>query len=186
MEKNTDKAKKNKLYYSTGEQAEVKKFIIVVLVVLLCVVGIYFLTRAFVTKDLFKHETNQEEVIKGEVNNDVAIVGTIMNRPYDEYYVAVYDSTGKNNYEMANNVVSKYKNLKKLHIYRVDLHEHMNKDYYKPEEVNTKATGVDDFKFGDTTLLKIKRTKNKDGETYTYKIVKYITEIDQIKKELGV
>ena len=186
MEKNTNKAKKNKLYYSTGEQAEVKKFIIVVLVVLLWVVGIYFLTRAFVTKDLFKHETTQEEVVKGEVNNDVAIVGTIMNRPYDEYYVAVYDSNGKYNYEISNNVVAKYKGLNKLHIYRVDLNEYMNKEYYKPEEENTKATGVDDFKFGDITLLRIKRTKNKGGETYTYKVVKYITDIEQMKKELGV
>jgi len=176
MEKSIKTKKKNKINYSTGEQAEVKNFIIVIIVVLLCVVGIYFLTRIFVTKDLFTHESpKQEDTLPVEVNYDVAMVGTIMNRPYDEYYVAVYDTTGKNNYDMAS-IVSTYKGKKKLHIYRVDLNEHLNKEYYKPEEVNTKATGVEDFKFGDVTLLRIKKGK----------ITKYITEIDAIKKELDI
>ena len=174
--KGNNKAKKNKLYYSTGEQAEIKKFVIVVLVVLVCVVGIYYVTRAFVTKDLFTHDTTKEEtIVPAEVNYDVAIVGQIMNRPYDEYFVAIYDTTGSNNYDMSN-IVSSYKSQNKLHIYRVDLSEYMNKDFYKPDEVNEKATGVDDFKFGDITLLRIKKGK----------ITKYITDLDAMKKELGV
>ena len=70
----------------TAEQEEMFKFVIVILVVLACVGGIYLLTRAFVTKDLFnKDET--KETAKGEINYNSAIVGNIMNRPYDEYYV---------------------------------------------------------------------------------------------------
>ena len=176
MEKSNKVKKKNKISYSTGEQAEVRNFIIVIIVVLLCVVGIYFLTRIFVTKDLFTYETpKQEDTLPVEVNYDIAIVGQIMNRPYDEYYVAIYDSTGKNNYDMAT-IVSSYKAKKKLHIYRVDLNEYLNKNYYQPDDVNTKATGVEDFRFGDVTLLRIKNGK----------ITKYIDVIEDIKKELDV
>jgi hypothetical protein len=53
--KETVKTKKvnNKVTYRTSEQDEMIKFVIVILVVLLCVGGIYLFTRAFVTKDLF-------------------------------------------------------------------------------------------------------------------------------------
>ena len=185
----TDK-KKRRIYYSTTEQTEVKKFVIVILVVLLCVVGVYFLTRIFVTKDLLnkKEEEKTEEVIPGEVNYDMAIIGTIMNRPYDDYYVAIYDLSGDYAYDMAT-MIKKFadanKDNKNKKIYKVDLGSELNKSYYKPEEVNEKATGVSDLKVGDITLLRIKRSKNRDG-SYTYKINKYITELDAMKKELGV
>lgn len=185
----TDK-KKRRIYYSTTEQTEVKKFVIVILVVLLCVVGVYFLTRIFVTKDLLnkKEEEKVEEVIPGEVNYDMAIIGTIMNRPYDDYYVAIYDLSGDYAYDMGTMIKSftdANKDKKDKKIYKVDLSSELNKSYYKPEEVNEKATGVSDLKVGDITLLRIKRTKNRDG-SYTYKINKYITELDAMKKELGV
>ena len=46
-------------------------------------------------KDLFnKEETKTEETVQGSVNYSVASVGQILNRPYDEYYVFVYDTTG--------------------------------------------------------------------------------------------
>ena len=84
---------KNKMKkYETEEQMEVKRFVLVLLGIILIVVGIYFFTRAFVTKDLFSsNKENTEELISGTVNYDIAIMGQILNRPYDEYYVAIYD-----------------------------------------------------------------------------------------------
>ena len=68
--------KETHIKFETTEQAEVKKFIIVILVVLLCVGAIYLFTRAFVSKDLFKKdEPKEEEVIEGEVDYEVAIMG---------------------------------------------------------------------------------------------------------------
>ena len=161
--------------YRTAEQDEIRKFVIVVIVVLLMVIGIYFLTRAVVTKDLFKKEETKEET-KVEVNYDVAIVGEILNRPYDEYYVAVYSTDGEKASEMSG-LVSNYQSQEKhLHIYTVYLNNELNKKYHNPEKENTKATKATEFMFGDSTLLKIKK-----GE-----VEKYITDYTKIKKELGL
>ena len=58
---------KKKERIKTAEQEEMTKFVIVLLVVLICVGGIYLLTRAFVTKDLFNNNT--QETSTGKVNN---------------------------------------------------------------------------------------------------------------------
>ena len=50
------KVNSSKVNYRTSEQDEMIKFVIVILVVLLCVGGIYLFTRAFITKDLFKED----------------------------------------------------------------------------------------------------------------------------------
>ena len=160
----------------TAEQEEMFKFVIVILVVLACVGGIYLLTRAFVTKDLFnKDET--KETAKGEINYNSAIVGNIMNRPYDEYYVIVYDTTSEAAADLST-VITNFENRTddaKLHMYVVDLHNKLNADYYNPEKENKKSTGVSTFMFGDKTLLKIKNGK----------VEKYITDLTKIKEELN-
>ena len=182
MEKKKNDVKKaqvNKVNYQTTEQEEIKKFLIVIVVVLLCVCAIYLLTRAFVTKDLFKKDKGEdtEEVIEGSVNYDVAIMGQILNRPYDEYYVAIYNqSEGDYISEMSSLVSSYNQKDKHLHIYTVDLSNELNKSYYDPENVNTKATKLEDIKVGDITLLKIRKGK----------IRSYIVDYSQMQKELDV
>lgn len=180
MEKEKNKAKKvkrNKVNYQTTEQEEIKKFLIVVLVVLLCVGAIYLCTRAFVTKDLFNNKENEtEEVTPGTINENVAIMGQLLNRPYDEYYVAIYDSTGKYSFDMAQLVSSYTSKDKHLHVYTIYLDNTMNADYYDPENVNEKAQTVADIKVGDITLIKVKNGK----------INKYIVDYSKMEKELGV
>ena len=89
VEKN--KKIKNKAAYRTSEQDEMIKFVVVILVVLLCVGAVYLFTRAFVTKDLFENTSEtQETVQEGEVNYDVAIMGQLLNRPYKQYYAIIY------------------------------------------------------------------------------------------------
>lgn len=159
----------------TAEQEEMFKFVIVILVVLACVGGIYLLTRAFVTKDLFTKDETKET--SAEVNYNSAIVGNIMNRPYDEYYVIVYDTTSEAGADLST-LITEFENRTddaKLHMYVVDLHNQLNKDYYNPDKENPKATGVSSFAFGDKTLLKIK-----DG-----KVEKYITDLTKMKEELN-
>jgi hypothetical protein len=181
MEKKKDviKNKKvsNKVTYRTSEQDEMIKFVIVILVVLLCVGGVYLFTRAFITKDLFKEETNTNEVVKeGTVNYDVAIMGQLLNRPYKQYYAVIYDSTGEFAYDMSS-LVSSYAALKDhKHVYTIDLANELNKNYYDVENVNTKATKVSEMKVGDITLVKVKNGK----------IEKYIVDYAKMQKELGV
>lgn len=169
--------KQKKVKYRTAEQDEMLKFLGVIAVVVVCVALLYVLTRVFVTKDLFnKEETKTEETVQGSVNYSVASVGQILNRPYDEYYVFVYDTTGDYATDM-NSLLTKYNSKeKKLHAYKVDLSNYLNKEYYKPKEVNEKASAVADFKFGDITLIKVKNGK----------IDKYLTDYSKMQTELAI
>lgn len=173
-----ENVKKNKIKYQTEEQKEIVRFVIVIFVVLLSVGLIYLATRAFVTKDLFKAKVNQEEVVTpGTINYDVAIMGEILNRPYNEYYVAIYNKKdGKYISDMSSLVYLYSSKDKHLHIYTVDLSNKMNEEYYDPENVNTSAQSLSEMKVGDITLLRIKNGK----------VAKYIVDLDKMKAELGV
>lgn len=176
MEKKDKNVRSNvgKMNVKTSEQIELKNFILVILVVVICVAGLYLVTRAFVTKDLIPKE-EEEVIVAGEVNYDVAIMGQLLNRPYKEYYVIIYDSTGSELTNMAA-LTAAYKDLEKhKHIYTIDLSNPLNEGYYAPEEENVKAKKLSEIKLGDTTLIKVK-----DG-----KISKYITDLEKMKKELN-
>ena len=167
-----DKTKKANLSYKTEEQQEVLKFLILVTIIIVIVIGIYFLTRVFVTKDLKKDVT--ETAVTGTINYDVTIVGTILNIPYDEYYVVVYDSTSPSAGKYSG-IVSAYVGKEdSIKVYTVDLSNDLNKDYYDKENSNPEAKTVSELKFGDITLIKVKK-----GE-----IKKYIEDYDAIKAEL--
>lgn len=178
MEKDKTKKKVKKVKYKTAEQEEMRKFILVIVVVLVCVSAVYLLTRAFVTKDLFdkKDENNTEEIAEGVVNYSVAIVGQILNRPYDQYYVVVFDREGDYSSDMSSLVSTYNMGENPLHVYVVDLSNKLNKDFYDPENVNNKAKSVSEFKFGDITLIKVKKGK----------VDKYITDYAKMQKELKV
>ncbi|MBQ8659791.1 MAG: hypothetical protein IJ475_03030 [Bacilli bacterium] len=171
--------KKNKINYVTTEETnELKKFLIVIVVVLLCVGGIYLVTRAFVTKDLFKdEEPTTEEVTPVVPNYDIAIMGTMLNRPEDTYYVVIYNTVEGDYVADMSALVSSY-NAKDghKHIYTVDLSDYMNQSYYDPENVNVKAKTLEEVKVGDITLIKVKKGK----------IDKYIVDLAKMKKELGL
>ena len=154
------------------------KFVIVILVVLLSVGAIYLFTRAFVTKDLFKEDSSPTETVQeGKVNYEVAIMGQILNRPYKEYYVAIYNQEeGDYIVDMSNLVFNYGKKEKHKHIYTVNLANKLNADYYAPDKVNTKAQKLEDIKVGDITLIKVKNGK----------IVKYLVDLSKMEKELGV
>ena len=181
MEKKKEvvKSKKvnNKVTYRTSEQDEMIKFLIVILVVLLCVGGIYLFTRAFITKDLFKEENNTSEVVtEGTVNYDVAIMGQLLNRPYKQYYAVIYDSTGDYAADMYSLVTSYSKLKDHKQVYTIDLANELNKSYYDAENVNKKPTKVSEMKVGDITLVKVKNGK----------IEKYIVDYAKMQKELGI
>lgn len=180
MEKKVKNKKKRDIYYAkTSEQREMSNFFIVILVVLVCVGGIYFLTRAFVTKDLFDKDTPRENVVTpGEINYDVAIMGTILNRADEEYYVVIYDSTSSYAIDM-NNLVKAYTSAEKhLPVYVVDLSNKVmngNGKYYDPNNISTNPTSLDDLIVGDRTVIKVKK-----GE-----ISKFIPDMIQKKDKDG-
>lgn len=164
--------KKEKLVYKTEEQTEIMKFFIVLFVVVALIVGVFFLSKAFI-----KEEVKDYVYQSGTVSTDVAVVGTLFNQPLKTYYVLAYDSTGNevSSYSSyASNYTSKQENA--IKIYTLDLNNGMNKDYYVKENSNPKATSTKDLRMIDGTLLKIQNGK----------ITKYLEGMDEIKKELTV
>ncbi len=160
----------------TEEQKEIKTFIFVMLGLIIVLIGIYFFTRAFVTKDLFK--TNEKNYQEGAVNYDIAIVGNMLTRPNKEYYVIAFNSdTADAIYYNA--LIGKYmQEEKSSKVYYMDLENELNKKYVaeSEEEKSTSFKTIKDLKLGEITLLKVK-----DG-----KVTKYITTVEEIKKELDI
>ncbi len=167
--------KEKKIKYQTEEQKEIKKFIIVLIGLILIIVGIYYFTRAFVTKDLFKSNTLEKQYTNGAINYEVAIVGNMLNKPQTEYYVMALNSENIE-YSYYRTIASKYSSKEKaLKVYFVDLNNALNEKYVaKEEEKSNKYTSLEELKLGEITLIKVKNGK----------VSKFITDIDSIKKEL--
>ena len=178
MEKN--KKAKNKIKYNTGETEEIKNLVVVILVVALIVAGLYLVTRAFVTKDLFKKKDEEVEIVTpGEISYDTIVMGQIFQMDqYPEYYVAIYkQSDVQNKINMEDLVIDYYEKKNHLHVYTVDLdNETFNGAYYDPENVNVNAQSLAEMKVGDITLLHIKKGK----------VVDYIVDYAKMKKALGL
>lgn len=161
--------------YVTEEQLEIKKFIIVLLGLVLIIVGIYFFTRAFVTKDLGKKESDITYQT-GAIDYSTAIVGTMLNRPVSEYYVFAFKKTNEKAAEYQQYITDYRNQAKSLHIYTVDLDNELNKKYVAGENdsVSKSFESLDKLKLGNITVIKVK-----DG-----KVEKFLTKTKDIKKEL--
>ncbi len=166
------------LSVATEDEMDIKSFIIILVVIVLIIVGIYFVT-SHIQK---KNEVEELEVTAGEIDYEITSVGTILNRPYDEYYVLVYDSKDSAAVKYSG-LMARYSEKSNLglkdyiKIYYCDLDNALNKPYYNvnnDNKSNPKATKVQDFDFGDLTLLKIK-----DG-----KITNYIEDYKTIQEKL--
>lgn len=188
MKKNNKKLKENpimgnkknikglKISGGSEDQNEIKAFIIIVIVIAVLIGVIYGLTEIFKKDD----SSNSNEIVTGSINYDKASVGTILNRPYKEYYALVYDSDD-NKAVIYSTMLTKYMQNSEsenyIKIYFVDLGNDLNKDYHNINgdgTTNPKANEVSEFNFGDLTLIKVENGK----------IAKYIEEYDTIKEIL--
>ena len=158
------------------ETKTMKQFLITLIIVIIGVVGIYLLTKYVVKKDnATNNSSNTEE--KNYIDPNTAIVGTMLNKSSDAYYVIIYDKT-KDNATTYYSLVSTYKAKEKaLKVYTVDLSNSLNKKYIATDnKTNPKATNLEDLKFGEVTLLKVKNNKITEAYETT----------DAIKKALDV
>lgn len=160
---------------TSDDTMEIKSFIIIVIVISLLIGAIYGLT------ELIKEEPIAEESITaGAINYDTLTIGMLLNRPYEEYYVLVYN-TEDSEAILYSTILSNYKQNKDkkgyVKIYNCDLSNVLNAKYYNVGEdnkSNPKATKIEELDFGKLTLLKIKNGK----------IDKYYEDIIQIKETL--
>jgi lipopolysaccharide export LptBFGC system permease protein LptF len=149
------KAVKPELIRDVNEDTKiVKKFILLLIGLALLVVLVYFLSAKYIVKDKYQEETKKEETI---VYNKINI-GNIFNRPYDNYYVLIYESTN-DKASTYNTLASTYNNKDtKKKLYTIDLSLKIN-NKYKSDKSNKKATKVDELSLKDITLIEIKNGK---------------------------
>lgn len=160
--------------YKSEEQVTINRFIKILIGVIVFIVLIYFATRIFVKHDLLD---NKEEAAVTEVSYSKMVFGTMLNRPYDEYYVYAYSSEDVKAYYYNTLAANYINNDDSLYVYYVDLEDSMNKKYIsESDETNPEAKSVDDLRVGKLTLMKVKNGK----------IVKYIEKLEDIKSEFGI
>lgn len=161
---------------NTSEDAlEIKSFIIIVIVIAVLIGIIYGLTEV-----LKKEDEVTPSITTGSINYDKVSVGTLLNRPYDEYYVLVYNSQDEDAV-IYSTLLTQYMQSSEeagyTKIYYCDLDNSLNSIYYnvgEDDKSNPEASTTKEFDFGDLTLIKVEKGK----------ITKYIEDYDSIKKIL--
>ena len=158
---------------SNDDDKTIIRFVVILIIVLIACVGIYFATKYLVNKDSDTNTTdsskNTNEV---EINNSIAIVGTMLKKKEDNYYVLLYN--GKSDeVSKYKSIISSYSN-KTTPLYTVDLSSGLNSKYYSENETNPVSTNLEELKYGNVTLIKV----NKGIITNAYE------SIETIKQEL--
>lgn len=176
--KTTKKTKLNNKFdkkekYVSEEASEVRRFVFILMTIIILLVIIYGITKIFIKDD---KGTDSDQVSPGVIDYDIVTVGTMLSKADKEYYVMIYDAEDPEAvYYSA--IINNYLDKEKaLNVYYCDLGNKLNKSYYvgKDGKSNPKAEKVSDLALKDLTLLKVKNGK----------IVKYIENIDTIKSEL--
>ena len=72
--------------YDSEDTKEIRNLIIIAVILIALAVGLYFLTDTILSK-------KNKDTSTVEFDYTECTVGTMFNRPYDEYYVFLYDST---------------------------------------------------------------------------------------------
>ena len=96
-----------------ADTKEIRNLIIITIIIAALAVGLYFLTDKVTSKNSSSTTTTS----KVKINDDICTVGMMFNRPYDEYYVFLYNSTSDsasqyntllNNYKSKTNAIKTY------------------------------------------------------------------------------
>ena len=168
--KNTIKTVK----YHSENELEIRRFIIILVIMIGLIIGIYFLSEYVVEKRKDDTETS-EKTTEVSIDYDKIYVGMILNRPYDEYYVMAYDSEDERAVYYDRLIKKNELSVNAKKIYFCDLNNELNKKYKSENENGNKdAKNVQDLSFGRVTLLEIKKGK----------ITSYIEDIEEIKNIL--
>ena len=131
------------------EEYNVKKIVITCVIVLVSIGFVYLISALFITKEL---DWFSKEEVKGNTNSveNSILASAIFKQKEDEYYVYFYDFNEDNN--MYKNIVSSKLSSKK--VYNVDTSSGLNSNYVS-DVSNKKATGLDDLKVINDTVIKI-------------------------------
>lgn len=149
----------------------IRNFIIILVVVLAIAVGLYFFTKYAVKKDT-SSDTSSTTSTEKSINYDTCIVGNMLNKHEEEYYVILYNSNDSNSSTYSDLVTNYKKADNHLAVYTVDLSNSLNDKYYTTGDTNTTSDSINDLRFGEITVLKINNGK----------IAKSLVTVSEIKK----
>lgn len=131
------------------EEYNVKKIVITCVIVLVSIGFVYLISALFITKELDWFSKEEVKENTNSVENSI-LASAIFKQKEDEYYVYFYDFNEDNN--MYKNIVSSKLSSKK--VYNVDTSSGLNSNYVS-DVSNKKATGLDDLKVINDTVIKI-------------------------------
>ena len=150
MKNNNKKIKEQK--YVSEDMKEISRLIFITLGIVIIVLGLYFLTDKVALKD------KDNETSSSDFDYSAAIVGTMFNRPYSEYYVFLYDATD-DNANQYQSLVSTYEAKEEAKkIYFVDLSKSFNSKYLS-DKSNPNPTNPSEVQIKDSALVLIKNGK---------------------------
>ena len=136
---------------TNDEMLNLIKIILAIVAISLIFYGI----TTIVTKNNKKDNGLTEEV---NIQYDEILVGTLFEQPNSEYYVLVVKDDDYY-YSAYTSLLSVYTTKEKsIRVYTADLTNAFNKTY-QAEESNIKTTDLQQLKFSDSTLIKIKDKK---------------------------
>lgn len=177
--KKSKKRIKEEKYYNE-DASDVKRLIIIIVGLIIAIVLVYFLTRIFVSKDLFT-ESKTANYQNGQVNYNTTLIGSMFNKPEKEYYVMILDNS-KPESVYYTGLMNNYTNKKEFKVYLADLSKEFNKDYLGTK-ANLDATNLANFKVTGPTLLKIKDKKITDTYTKESEITEALKYIENENNE---
>lgn len=131
------------------EEYNVKKIVITCVIVLVSIGLVYLISALFITKELDWFSKEEVKENTSSVENSI-LASAIFKQKEDEYYVYFYDFNEDNN--MYKNIVSSKLSSKK--VYNVDTSSGLNSNYVS-DVSNKKATGLDDLKVINDTVIKV-------------------------------
>ena len=164
--KNKKNKKINTQKYVSEDENQVRNLIIITLIIVLLAIGLYFLTGK-----IGKKENNTSNV---EFDYSTITVGTMFNRPYDKYYVFLYDAEDDNANQYISLISSYESKDESIKIYTVDLSKNLDSKYLS-DKSNTNPTNPSEVKIKDSALILIKNGK----------VSKYYESITDYEKVLG-
>ncbi len=173
-----DKKSKNKVKeekFISDEFKEMRNFLIILFSIIIVVLIVYGVSKIFIEDD--SASSSSDDIQAGAIDYDIVSVGTMLNRNYSEYYVAIYDEDDANAVVYSTIVSNYLESEDAIKIFFCNLGNYLNSSYYAGEdgESNPDAQSVSEFSFGDLTLIKVQ-----NGQ-----ITKYIEGLDEFKAELS-
>lgn len=137
---------------------EMSKLILLILIVAVVFVAFYVVTL-FVTKNNDEKEVTNEETTEATIQYEKILASNILSQKNDEYYVLVYFNEDKY-VDLYKNYLNYYKATVEGSVpyYFVDMDDVFNNSFVS-EKSKLNVTNSKDFKFSQTTLIRIKNNQ---------------------------